>query len=873
MDRDKALQTVERLLKQGKVQVALAEFERLSRDAPEDLLTLNRLGDLLARQGRPSEAIRYYGKIAENFAQGGFLSKAVAIHKKILRVDQHNLDSLVQIGELYALQKLPSEARTFFLHAAELALKRSEYAQARQVYERLVATDPDDPRHRVRLAETLAAEGHGEQAGEELLKTGRSLLDAGRPAEAEKIFHRASELLPQRSEPLLGVAGSLIELGRAAEAIDTLERAASGPSADPGLVAELALSYEMAGRSDDALGLLERAPCTKLPPATVRRIFERYLERGQADQIWERLSSILAQALRSDSRSLVRLLDELADMEEPGHIPALQRLFEAHKHLGDRVQTTRSLERLVRAYHACSMHDEASLMQDELRALAPDSPLAAAAMADEPPLAADEPPDAAVAEEEASPSLSAQPPLSAEAPAVPLNRTDEEFVAGRLTQAEILEKYGLKEQALQQLQEIVEKFPGHVEALERVVWMLRSGGGKRELGEALVRLALGLRAGGDAAGGKTAAEEALGLGTMTPQSRRMLEQLGLVAPPESAVTAAPAPVRQPGAAEDEIVIDLDDLDVAKPRAPAASTEMLPLSAEPSGHAVDPVADSSPAPRQPQPSPAASRRPTRAPSADMLEEIRFYIDQRMLEDAQRRVTALQALGYASAELDLLAADLAGAPGPLTEPEIQAPAPAESVEPGLAEQLVPAELLDAAVLLDDVDDDLSAITAALEGELFADDQPLVPEEASEQSLDEIFAAFKQHVQQQVGSDDFRTHYDLGIAYKEMGLTEEAISEFTIVTRSEDMYRDACSMIAICHCERREMPQAARWYRQAIAAPGGDAESQCRLRYDLAEVLLQAGEAEQALTLFRDLLQADPSFRDVRDRVIQLESQLQA
>jgi tetratricopeptide (TPR) repeat protein len=77
----------------------------------------------------------------------------------------------------------------------------------------------------------------------------------------------------------------------------------------------------------------------------------------------------------------------------------------------------------------------------------------------------------------------------------------------------------------------------------------------------------------------------------------------------------------------------------------------------------------------------------------------------------------------------------------------------------------------------------------------------------------------------------------------------------------------MLALCHRERDEMDAAARCYRRAIASGGGDGESRNSLRYELAEVLLHAGDPQGALLEFRDLLDADPSFRDVRDRVAEL------
>ena len=91
LDREKTFSNAERLLKQGKTAQALDECKRLAEDAPKDLLMLNRLGDFLARSNRGADAIVYYSMIAEQFSASGFYPKAIAILKKIVRVDPEPL--------------------------------------------------------------------------------------------------------------------------------------------------------------------------------------------------------------------------------------------------------------------------------------------------------------------------------------------------------------------------------------------------------------------------------------------------------------------------------------------------------------------------------------------------------------------------------------------------------------------------------------------------------------------------------------------------------------------------------------------------------------------------------------------------------------
>ena len=107
LDRKKTLDSAEQLLKQGKVQEALESLEQVADGAPTDLLSLNRVGDMLARAGRIEEATGYYARIADQFTQQGFYPKAVAIHKKILRLNPEHPATLRRLGELYVKQRHP----------------------------------------------------------------------------------------------------------------------------------------------------------------------------------------------------------------------------------------------------------------------------------------------------------------------------------------------------------------------------------------------------------------------------------------------------------------------------------------------------------------------------------------------------------------------------------------------------------------------------------------------------------------------------------------------------------------------------------------------------------------------------------------------
>ena len=536
-DLESSFNHAERLLRSGKVQPALEELERVVTDNPRDLLCVNRCGDLLARTGHPGPAIRYYERLADQYAQNGFAPKAIAIYKKALRLQPELPRVFLKLGELYMAQEHTGEARAYLLRAAEGHLSQREFAEARKVYERLVEGEPDDPRHRVRLAETRAAEGETDRAGAELLAVGDSLLETGRPVDAEKAFARAHELLPSSFDAVVGHALSLAAQDLHDEAIATLERAEDDSSTGT-VVGVRAVVFELAGRGDDAARCLSECDAPEVFEIFVRRLLLLPDSGDGAQTAWARIDDVLAS--KGPSEEVFDLLDRLGRVEDQGHLPALERLYALRKEEGDRDESIRALEHLIRVLQARSMTEEAERYLGELREISPGAAILESEV--EEPIAASEAPAVFVDHDEATLNR-------AEAPAVPLSSADEEFVSGHLTEAEVLQKYGLASEALQRLRTVTGRFPGHVESQSRLAALVRSQGDREELAEVLVQLALAQRAAGETEAAREAAREAAERGSLPEDQVRLLARMGLIeggapvpslaeAPQETAATVA-----------------------------------------------------------------------------------------------------------------------------------------------------------------------------------------------------------------------------------------------------------------------------------------------------------------------------------------------
>jgi len=175
-----------------------------------------------------------------------------------------------------------------------------------------------------------------------------------------------------------------------------------------------------------------------------------------------------------------------------------------------------------------------------------------------------------------------------------------------------------------------------------------------------------------------------------------------------------------------------------------------------------------------------------------------------------------------------------------------------------------------------DDYVDLAAELEEEMAAE-EAMVSEAAgnreTEADLEDVFREFQKGVAEQLSEEDADTHFNLGIAYKEMGLLPEAIREFQIASRSEDFFVEGCSMIGICYAEQGMWEQSATWYSKALGAEGLNRRAILGLKYDLANALEAAGDQGGAIEIFQEIYADDAGFRDVIGRLGQLDGRARA
>lgn len=120
-----------------------------------------------------------------------------------------------------------------------------------------------------------------------------------------------------------------------------------------------------------------------------------------------------------------------------------------------------------------------------------------------------------------------------------------------------------------------------------------------------------------------------------------------------------------------------------------------------------------------------------------------------------------------------------------------------------------------------------------------------------------------------DEIETHLNLGVAYREMGLLDEAIGEFLVAYKSGGPTVRVAVMLGLGYLQKKMPERAADFFRQAVSLPELNLERFMELRYELGLFHQEAGRLPEALRQFKMVEDIDPEFRDVAHLVRSLEA----
>lgn len=971
--RDKVTANAEKLVAKGKIEPAIKEYERLLDDNPNDVNTLNRIGDLWVRINRTDQAVKAFSRIADHYAKDGFFLKAIAIYKKINKLDPSKLDVYAKLADLYAKQGLAMEAKSQYQVLADYYVKHGDPASALIAYRKIAELDPNSINVHVKLADLYSQANQTTEALKEYDRVGRMLLKRGMLEEAVQVFKKALKIDPANIELVESLVTTLLESKDYANATSIIESALEISRANPKLVALLGRTYLAKGELPRARKTLEQGLSLNPNDSAIREgLADLYLRQNAPS---EALNVMLPAIDSAAGRAGVEMLNRVLRIDQ-SHIPTLEKLVSVYTKLNEETNILASMNSLAEAHMTRGDFDAAArVLQDLIKrepenaqhrkklafieqqraggspayvAPPPTAPIPAEEEIEELPQAEEisfEPSGEAIGGEELSIDLDASepidlgpsfrqpepappppppPPAAEQAVEVDMSALesdteDLDFITEHLTEAEVFAKYGLAEKAIEHLQTIIERAPKHVGAHERLLRIYMDEGNTEGIRKVSgLYIALLREIGEDETADQTESELRSGgyLEAAASKKRAAVEE-------EPVEEVSAAEMEEAEVAEEALSVDLEappEVEVELEEvALDTSAGVEPFPEETLGAAAGDVVFDTPTHYEETPVAATE------PSAEELGEVDFYLEQELFDEARQKVDALLArfpdhqevlsrdLKVEAAAKKARAAKAAkeaakakpAPPPPAREPAKKpaappmqpftrpAATPPKAAAPkGISAEDIESELMSA--LPGDEEEPLAAAAAAAgaprpaaaEENLFADEEDFfdlaaeLEEELEqeskealalseeEQSLEEIFKEFKKGVEQQLDSEDYDTHYNLGIAYKEMGLIDEAIGEFQLASKDPKRTIECCSMLGLCFMEKA-MPQlAVKWYLKGLEAPEISEEELLGLRYDLGSAYAEMGEVDSAHKAFMEIYGVNSHYRDVASRLKQLE-----
>jgi len=936
-NKSKALDSALKYLNQGKVNQAIAEYQQILRSDPKDQATLMTVGDLFARQGDMGHALEYFERLAQVYLADGFNSKAIAIYKKIAKLAPSEIAPRERLADLYVQQGVLSEARPLFLQIAETHLKANRAAKAVEVLHRLLEVEPENPRVQMRLAELYNALGQKGDAAKTYFAYGQRLFDRGETAEAEKLIERALEVAPGEPAALLLKAKILAASGKDVAAIKILEKhpeADAGTEVTNLLVNLEIKSGQTEAAADRARNQLVRGNSHY---GLLFRVTETLIEKGQLEEAlplfrelrdpmievnehdkFIKLLTVATERLPENTEALELLADFCRHTSDPFPLNgALTKLADVYEAAGNDSRTEQLLEELVDR----NRDDERlQLRLEELRVRMGKNPR---------PEERAQP----LAQSEAGAAATAEAPPSSASAGVPfaedvLDSITERYVAQALTDVDLFSSYGLTQKAANLLENVLQRAPRHVPSLERLL-DLSLGAGKQqriaELGAVLEEI---YRNRGDNANAdrfaelarryqpvKPAASDRIAVAPQSFSAEVNVEPASVGAVP---VDLAPISLEREQADSAASEISLDGATTETPLAGADLAEeevdlsdeweaMVQEVIEPASPAIDPVIEPviQPVIDQSFDQSAQIAHPEGAVTALPKAEA---IDPLQVADATQESAESATFEIAEESLDIPSLDFSEVM-PDASPSAEASAADASMEdesfeldltPEISESedrgAVTAEqfLSELAAEVDGIEplqldeevasapetfgSQISSSMPVSHAESHVSPAPLeVPEVTTENlnQLAEVFQEFRNEFGELGEEDeDLETHYNLGIAYREMGLLEEAIGEFQKVAKAVQKGKpfryamNCATLLALTFRDKGEPKIASLWYRRALEVPGLDQETIMALRYDLGISLEMADEPDAALDCFRQVYATNIDYRDVADRIATLQ-----
>ena len=863
INKNKVIAAAQKYVQKGQHDKAIKEYAKIVEEDPRDVRIWLKIGDLHVKKGSTAEAVETYSKVAEFYSEQGFYLKAVAVYKQILKIDENLVDINLRLAELYKQLGLLNDAMQQYEQVSNHFHQAGRTKEALAALRQIVDLDPQNVASRIKLAELYSKEQMRDEAVEEFSKAADFLRAENRIDDfvkvAERLVFHQTENLALTKE----LAGIYLRKRDPRRALQKLQLAFKADPRDEETLQMLAQAFEDLGQVPKTISVLKELAHIHAENANEvkrREIYQRILVLNPNDE---------------EGRAV------MAESPPPQReLPAAEREPSFTAPVPPTVEPPVSLDQPAGDdFYGEGYGGEPGYDYDEQRA----------------PERLEEVSSAQFEEYGIEEELDEGRQRGARAPGGSADFAEE--VAKILTEADVYIKYGLHEKAVDHLRQVFTRDPDnlevHLKLKDLYQQLSRYSEAARELlflghqsmsvdrrrAAAYLNEALELDPGNREALSVLSALEGSSASEIPRQPSGLDEPIDLEAEDiveEISIDGTDSrpsyrgPVPQPPEHEprswphEDYANDFHENDLSGSRTPAdrpsrkAKDRGQSGVIELHGETTDTLGGGTPSseiiPLGVEHTPSSVQLRVRQEEEssnleDDLEEAEFFIQQNLFGEARGILEDLVERFPGNPLVDGKLAELVA----LEQKGVSPP----SAEPGGRGM--------------DTSNDLASELAAELDDLETGDEPAAATEAGGGtfSVEDVFEDFKKGVDNQVSDEDSDTHYDLGIAYREMGLMDDAIAEFKIAMRSREKEALCHMMIGLCHIEKDMLSEAISQFKTGLYVEGITERETIALYFELGQAYERLEDAREALYYYEKVAKKDPRFRDVGSRVDKLRA----
>ncbi len=948
------LEQANKFFRQGKIEPAIKQYEKILEIRPEDLEIRRILADLQLKENKKTEAMKHFEWIADYYLKEGFFSKSIAMYKRISRIDSDNEEILFKLADLYTKQGLVIDSRQIYLELADKYKSKNNYTKSLDMYKKILGFDRNNMKMRLLLADSYIKQGLEQNAISEYLTASEIMIN-------KKDFKKAETLLSDiftrlKDYKILEKLAYCYKVqGNDQKAINLLKGIGSELFKHIDLLKILGELLFKNNLMDEAEKIyMKIADIDPEETEVIMKLGKVYLQREDYDKAYNLFLPLVEKNIKDNKYEEAASLLRFVIASNNSYLPALLKLSTLFKSTGKKNNLIALYESLIPIYEKRGMSKELKGVLEQLIKLS-DSPF--------------------TYEEQLS-VLEGEKRGEEIEEGKGEDEKEKEFISFNLRIVEDAIKVSDYTKAIEVLTRTKNAFPNNIEARLKLFDVYQLSDNVKLLVEEGIDLLELYKS-------KNLDEEyntlLNKLSTLKPNDERLIELSG------NERTNIQLNFYKEEVQQQIYEINSESLEeVGFTEETGKDSDVFVLSEVEHKSTLD---------IQPE------KEVLKNLSSNM-SELDFYINDGYFGDAEKLIEKIKKQYPESRELALRIGRLEEAKKKISKEDVSAVTSEEVKEDFEIESSItdeshiaqeyedskididvgeldkeldiksskdeftdlddisfniemeePEQTEDIPIIevdkdqiiqspsfgpeeeekkeerelssssnfldIDDVmmkEDSVSKVESPFEeithqdvftlesdeeilkqGEFFLDDEAyLKPENCVfeeiesinswieeiqkqktstiEKNMSEIFEEFRKGVDEKIGQEDYDTRYNLGIAYKEMGLIEEAIHEFLISSKHPLKFFDSAGLLGMCFREKGLYDDALSWFEKAMETPGREEGEYLAVKYELLITFKLKEDYETARKLANEILRVNKNFRNISELLEEIENKIE-